>query len=177
MIFWVRFGAILLLVALHLSSIQIFTSASLPPVVLIASAVAWTALMGFPGVLLPLIFLVIATDSILFGQIVGVSVYILMVAYATVFVMKRTLLGDRTNVSFWILMIFSGLMSAGWSLFILAIELIGGKMDTVWLVVSGKTFFLGGVMGVLVYPVIFFLLSTCEQIIRELRQDSLFSLK
>ena len=84
MTFWIRLGTLLILVALHLSSVPVLAFVSVPPSVLIASAIAWTVLLGFPAVLIPLFALILLTDSVLFGGVEMLSVYYIGIAYVTV---------------------------------------------------------------------------------------------
>lgn len=177
MTFWIRLATLLILVALHLSSVQILTLVSVPPSVLIASAIAWTVLLGFPAVLIPLFALIVLADSVLFGGIEMLSVYYIGIAYATIFIMKRTLVGDKTGLSFFVLTLFSGVASAGFPIFVwvsdLLIPMEGIDMEPL----SLGGLLLSGIIGCAVYPIVFALLSRSERMIREIRQDAQFSVK
>lgn len=177
MTLWIRLGTLVLLVALHFSSMQILTSASVPPSVLIASAIAWTVLLGFPGVLIPLFILILMADSVLFGGVDVISAYYIGIAYATIFIMKRTLVGDKTSLSFFMLTLFSGVASALWPVFVWVLDLLAPIWDINVEPLSFGGLLLGGIIGCAVYPIVFFILSRSEQIIREIRQDAQFSSK
>lgn len=172
MIFWIRLFVLSLLIALHLSVVQIFSSSDVPPVILINSALVWTLLLGFPRSLLPLSFLVIATQSILFGSIELFSLYFVLVAYVTSFMMKRTLIGNGTWLNFLVLACFSMIGSIGFSVFeeFLYAMYHGKNIFTMFSVLSSGHIFFGGLMSFILFPLVFFLLNSSERIIRDIRQ-------
>ncbi len=177
MTFWIRLGTLLILVALHLSSVPVLAFVSVPPSVLIASAIAWTVLLGFPAVLIPLFALILLTDSVLFGGVEMLSVYYIGIAYATIFIMKRTLVGDKTGLSFFMLTLFSGVASACWPVFVWVSDLLIPMESVNMEPLSVGSLLLGGIIGCVVYPIVFALLSRSERMIREIRQDAQFSVK
>lgn len=177
MTFWIRLSTLIFLVALHLSSVQILSSVSVPPVILIASSIAWTVLLGFPGVLVPLFILILMSDAVLFGGIEMISVYYIGVAYATIFIMKRTLVGDKTSLSFLILVLFSGVASACWPVFVWVFDMLvpTGSINIEPLSFGG--FFSSGIIGCAAYLIVFAFLNRSERMIRDIRQDAQFSVK
>lgn len=177
MTLWIRVGTLLILAALQLSSMQILASASVPPSVLIASAIAWTVLLGFPAVLIPLFALILVTDGVLFGGVEPLSAYYIGIAYTTIFIMKRTLVGDRTSLSFLMLTLFSGAASACWPVFVWVSDLLIPMESVNMEPMSVGSLLLGGIIGCTVYPIVFALLSRSERMIREIRQDAQFSVK
>lgn len=125
---WIRFFTIIVLIALHIGFVSVASFGMLAPVVLIDTAVAWTMILGFPGVLLPLCSILFITDNVLFGSVMPHSIYFIMVAYAVSFFTKRTILGDRSGFGILLLSLLSGVFAVGYSIF-------------VWLLAVGKHFF------------------------------------
>lgn len=179
MIFWIRLIAISVLTALHFSIVQVFSSMDVPPAVLIGGAIVWTVLLGFPRSLYQLFFLILVSESILFGKIEFFSVYFVLVAYTTSFIMKRTLVGDRTGLSFLILACFSMLANIGFVFFeeILYVLGHGGALSSVFQIFFLKTTYRAGLVGFFVYPVVFFILNSCEKMIRNIRQATQFTVR
>ncbi len=179
MTFWIRLLTLVILIALHLSSVQIITAHTFPPVVLIASTIALTVILGFPQSLLPILFLIVATESITSGRIPFSATYFILAAYTTSFVMKRTLIGDRTGLSFFMLAAFAGGVSMGFPIFQELLWWFGLQESflSLWYWFSWGTLATTWLSGFCAYLFIFWALNACEKVIQDIRQDAQFSLR
>ncbi len=168
---WVRFVSIFSVVVLHIAIVPVFFSGVSTPIALVVVAVVWTALLGFPAVLLPLLSVVVICDSILFGSIQFASLYFVLVAYAVSFFMKRTLLGERSALGFFILAIFAGGAAGGYVFFNQLVIGITKESYPFWSMLSDSL--LAFALFFLLAP----LLRWFESVIRTLRQEAQFAIK
>jgi len=168
---WMRIMSIFGIVVLHVTFVPVLFPSVSTPITLIVAAVVWTALLGFPAVLSPLISVMVICDSILFGSIQFTSLYFILVSYSVSFFMKRTLLGERSALGSFILALFAGGATVGYPLFeglLVGVSVTSFSFTNVWL-----HFFLALLLFFILVPI----LKWFESIIRTLRQESQFSIK
>ncbi len=178
---WIRIGSVVCVLALHLSFISLVPLGIIVPVVPIAATVIWTFLFGFPRVLWPVCFMIVVSDSVLFGAVRFISVYFVLVAYVVSFFMKRTLVGDRDRMSSFLLSLFAGAAGGGYVFFI---WLLGYSMSNLsdWSRVSFWSMFVGTIglnacLTMLSYILLFPVLQWFENTIRAFRWDGSFVVK
>lgn len=166
-----RLASIASIILLHVALVPVFFSGVATPVTLVVAAVVWTALLGFPAVLFPLISVIVVSDSILFGAFQFTSLYFILVAYSVSFFMKRTLLGERSGVGFLVLALFAAGATGGYIVFHqLVVRGLGLGFS---LAKIGADILLALCLFVLLVP----WLRWFESVIRTLRQDTLFAIK
>lgn len=173
---WIHIGSIACVLALHLSFVSLVPIGGIiVPVVPIAATVIWTFLFGFPRVLWPVCFVIVVSDSILFGAVRFTSVYFVLVAYAVSFFMKRTLVGDRDKMSSFLLSLFAGAAGGGYVFFI---WLLGYGMPNVssWSMFVG-TIGLNACLTMFSYMLLLPVLQWFENTTRSLRWDGSFVVK
>lgn len=168
---WMRIASIAGVVLLHTAFIPMLFSSVSVPVTLVVAAVIWTAFLGFPAVLFPLLTVVIICDSILFGSVQFTSLYFIGASYSVSFFMKRTLLGERSGLGFIVLAVFAGGAAIGYPVFDWL--LVGSPKERLDLTGMFPSFFLTLFLFALLVPV----LRWFESVIRTLRQEAQFSLK
>ncbi len=168
---WIRILSVLSVVVIHVSLIPVFFPGVLAPVTLVVVAVAWTAILGFPAVLFPLISTVVICEGILFGSIQFSSLYYIVVAYSVSFFMKRTLLGERSGLGYFILALFAGVSTSGYVLFDWLRQGVWNES------LSLSSMLTDFVLAMIVFIVLVPVLKWFESVIRTLRQDSQFSIK
>lgn len=168
---WVRCLSVFSVVVLHIAIVPVFFLGVSTPITLVVVAVVWTALLGFPAVLFPLLSVVVICDSILFGAFQFASLYFVLVAYAVSFFMRRTLLGERSGLGFFILAIFAG-GAAGGYVFLNQL-LIGITKESYPFGDMLSDSFLAFTLFFLLAP----LLRWFELVIRTLRQEAQFAIK
>lgn len=168
---WIRIASIASVVLLHIVLMPtLFPSISVP-IALVTTSVVWTALLGFPAVLPPLLTAIIICDSILFGSVQFGSLYFVGVSYSVSFFMKRTLLGERSGLGSAVLAIFTGGAVIGYPIF----AWLSTGMPTENPIPANmlSDFFLAIFFFIVLIPV----LRWFESMIRTLRQDAQFSIK
>jgi hypothetical protein len=111
---WMRILNMAGIILLHLALIPLLFPFASVPIVLVVVSVLWTALLGFPSVLPPLLTVIIICDSILFGSVQFSSLYFIGVSYSVSFFMKRTLLGEQSGLGFFVLALFAGIATVGY---------------------------------------------------------------
>lgn len=90
----VRGAIVCLLVFFQVSFLDILFPWFHVPLLIVASIVSWTLLVGFPASLWITVPLCLLFDLIIFGSVSGLSLYGVALAYATSFVSRR-LMADR----------------------------------------------------------------------------------
>lgn len=94
-IFFLRLGAIFILVMLQVSFLDILFPWFHVPLLILASIVAWTLVVGFPGSLWMTVSLSLLFDSVSVGSVSSFSLYAVLLAYTTSFLSRRLLVEHR----------------------------------------------------------------------------------
>ncbi len=180
----IRVFSMIGLITLHVAGITVLSSGQLAPVVLITAAIVWTTLLGFPAVLWPLLTTLIISDSLLFGGVQLPSIYLVLVAYAVSFFMKRTLVGEANGLSFLLLALSAGVAAPGYLVFAWLVDRVvpfsASSVSVVTPFLWDASFWVIGlnmVCGVACYLILTPVLVWCERMIRVLSQDAAFSIK
>ena len=168
---WMRILNMIGIILLHLALIPLLFPSVSVPIVLVVVSVLWTALLGFPSVLPPLLIVVIICDSILFGSVQFSSLYFIGVSYSVSFFMKRTLLGEQSSLGFFVLALFAGIATVGYSFFDWLLN--SGAAENLTL----SNIFPDFLSALFLFVVLLPILRWFESVIRTLKQEAQFSLK
>ncbi len=168
---WMRILNMAGIILLHLALIPLLFPSVSVPIVLVVVSVLWTALLGFPSVLPPLLTVIIICDSILFGSVQFSSLYFIGVSYSVSFFMKRTLLGEQSGLGFFVLALFAGIATVGYFFFDWILN--KGAVESL----TPSNIFPDFLLALLLFAVLLPVLRWFESVIRTLRQEARFSVK
>lgn len=115
-IFFVRFFFILFLVFFEFSFVDILFPQIVVPVVLVVSVIAWTLIIDFPYVLYRVVPLTVFFDIIASGTVGTLTLYAVLLSYATSFLSRR-LLVEHHGIGMVLYALFAFGGSFGYSVF------------------------------------------------------------
>ncbi|MBI2439438.1 MAG: hypothetical protein HYV45_02470 [Candidatus Moranbacteria bacterium] len=116
-VFFLRFLFIVTILFFEYSFLDILFPIITVPVLLLSTVVAWTLVAGFPRAIIFLLPLTIIFDCVSLGTISALTLYAVLLSYATGFFSRR-LLAERRGLSMAIYAFFSAINVLGFMLFV-----------------------------------------------------------
>lgn len=105
--FFLRLGAMLLIIFLQLSFLDILFPSFTVPILILTAVVAWTLLLGFPEALTVTVPLTLLFDTVANAEVSFVSVYVVFLSYGTIFLSKRLMI-EHHGMSLLLYALFAG---------------------------------------------------------------------
>lgn len=181
-IFFLRLLFILLLVSFEFSFFDILFPQIAVPIILIASIVIWTLILGFPRVLYMVIPLTVFFDITSSGTLGILTLYAVLLAYATSFLSRRLSVEYR-GLDIVLYALFASLASLGYVIFNFifsrgsSFTWSAGIFNQLFLVIVSSQLLLSFFLSALSFPLMYWIIRRFETYISLVTQREILQMK